>query len=248
MTEERGLLIAGDAGDFSVRKKFGSDGKIAAGVDNFRQHGAGNVEDVEKLFIPDKRVDVEEQGARGVGDIGDVAMTAGEFPDEPGVDGAECELAGLRLHACAGNVLQYPANFASRKVGVEDETGFFCDERIDVAAIVIAGGKLGAIFCGAAILPDDGVGNGASGGSFPHDGSFALIGDADAVNGGGVKTSVAENGAHGGCLRGPDGFRVLFDPAGMRINLRQLPLSDVGQRAVIVHQHGARAAGPLIES
>ena len=138
MTEERGLLIAGDAGNFPVRKKFGSDGKIAAGVDNFRQHGARDVEDVEKFVIPDKRVDVEEQGARRVGDIGDVATTAGEFPDEPGVDGAECELAGLCLSACAGNVLQDPANFAGGEVGIEDEASFFCDERIDVAAVVIA--------------------------------------------------------------------------------------------------------------
>ena len=68
------------------------------------------------------------------------------------------------------------------------------------------------------------------------------------MNGGGVDAGVAEDGAHGGGLRGPDGLGVLFNPAGMRINLRQLPLSNVGERAVGAHQHGARAAGSLIES
>ena len=218
---------------FPVWKKFGSDGKLAAGVDNFRQHGARDVEDVEKFVIPDKRVDVKEQGTRGVGDIGDVATTAGEFPDQPGVDGAECELAGLCLSACAGNVLQDPANFPGGEVGIEDEASFFCYERIDVAAVVIARGELGRIFCGAAILPDDGVSDGATCGLFPHDGGFALIGDADAVNGGGADSGIAEDGTHGGGLRGPDGLRVLFNPAGMRINLRQLPLSNVEERAVV---------------
>ena len=78
-----------------------------------------------KLLIPGERVDVEEQSARGVGDVGDVATAAGEFPDEPGVDGAESELAGVGLSACAGNMLQDPANFAGGEVGVKDKAGFF---------------------------------------------------------------------------------------------------------------------------
>ena len=125
LAEEGGLLIAGDAGNFSVGKKFGGDGEIATGVDNFRQHGAGNVEDVEQLLIPGESVDVKQQGARGVGDIGDVATAAGEFPDEPSVNGAEGELAGVGLSARSGNMLQDPANFAGGEVGVEDKAGFF---------------------------------------------------------------------------------------------------------------------------
>ena len=62
---------------------------------DFRQHGAGNIENGQQFVVPIERVDVEQQRAAGVAQIGDVASAAGEPPEEPRIDGAEEDLASL---------------------------------------------------------------------------------------------------------------------------------------------------------
>ena len=49
----------------------------------------------QQLVVPLQRVDVEQHRARGVAGVGDVQRAAGQLPDEPGVDRAERQLAGL---------------------------------------------------------------------------------------------------------------------------------------------------------
>ena len=53
----------------------------------------------QQLVVPIERVDVEQQRAAGVAVVGHVPPAAGEPPDEPGIDGAEEDLAALGLAA-----------------------------------------------------------------------------------------------------------------------------------------------------
>ena len=64
---------------------------------------AGMLSSLQQLLVPAVFDDVVEHGAAGVGAVGDVALAAGQVPDQPGVDGAEGELAllGLRARALA---------------------------------------------------------------------------------------------------------------------------------------------------
>ena len=48
-----------------------------------RQEAPGNVEDPEQLVVPSPLVDVEEQRARRIRDVGDVHPAAGELPHQP---------------------------------------------------------------------------------------------------------------------------------------------------------------------
>ena len=54
---------------------------------------------------------------------------AGELPDEPGVDGAEGQLAGLGPGAGAGDVVEQPGDLGAGEVGVDDQAGLLADER-----------------------------------------------------------------------------------------------------------------------
>ena len=67
------------------------------------QQGARDVEQGEELVVPVEVVDVEEQRARGVARVGDVGVAPGQAPGEPGVDGAEGELAALGAPARPGH-------------------------------------------------------------------------------------------------------------------------------------------------
>ena len=73
----------------------------------------------QQLVVPVQRVDVEQQRAAGVADVGDVHAAAGEPPDEERVDGAEQHLAAL-ARARAGRgcvssrwVILVPEKYAS---------------------------------------------------------------------------------------------------------------------------------------
>src|SRR3954465_16050929 len=105
-------------------------------------------------------MEIPEQGARGVGDVGRGEGAAGELPDQPGVDGAEGEPAGG--FTGAGDVLQDPGELGAGEVGVEHQAGALAEERLATLALQAV-----AEAGGAAVLPDDGVGDGLAGPAVP---------------------------------------------------------------------------------
>ena len=50
--------------------------------------------------------------------------SAGQVPEEPGIDGAEERVAGLRFRARAGDVVQQPFELQPREVARERQAGF----------------------------------------------------------------------------------------------------------------------------
>ena len=86
--------------------------------------------------------------------VASVACTApaGQPPQQPGVDGAEGEPAGLGGGARAVHVVEQPGQLGGGEIGVEQQAGAFGDQRL-----VAGGAQRGAGGGGAAVLPDDGL-------------------------------------------------------------------------------------------
>jgi hypothetical protein len=187
-------------------------------------------------------VNVEQQGARGVGHVGGVHAAAGQPPHQPGVDGAERQLAPAGLLACAGHVVEQPLQFGARKVGVDHQPGFGLHQRCQPV-----GTQAGAGGFGAAVLPDDGVVNRLPRGTVPQHGGFALVGDAQCVD---VLRSQPGTGQHlsgSGQLCGPDVVRVVLDPARLREDLPKLALRHGHHVAQAIEHDAARAGGALVQ-
>ena len=236
LAEERGLLIASDAGDGDggVEELVGGLAINFAGGADFRKQAAGDIEELEEFVIPLQSVNIKEEGAAGVADISDVQFAAGKIPDEPGIDGAEGELAGFGQIASAGDVIEEPLDFRSGEIGIENEAGFFLEFFGEVAGFEVVAG-LG----GAAVLPDNGVVDGLAGFAIPDDGGFALVGDADAGDVGKLEAGLGERFGDDTGLGGPDFIGVVLDPAGLREMLGKLALSSAPNRAVAIENNGA---------
>ena len=135
LAEESGLLIAGDARNGDTVE--GGDRldlavNFAAGVDG-RENFPGDAEKFEESGVPFAGAEVEQESARGVGDIGGVNFAAGELPEEPSVDGTEREFAAGGAAAGAGDVVEQPGKFRTRKIGIEQQAGFLAEERFESA-------------------------------------------------------------------------------------------------------------------
>jgi hypothetical protein len=174
----------------------------------------------KQLVVPLVGVDVEEQRARGVGDVGDVGAVAGELPDEPGVDRAERELAARRALARAGNLVEQPRELGAAEIRVDHEPGALADQafRADLAQVLAQPG-------GAPVLPHDRVRDRLAGLPVPDDGRFALVGDAYCQKIFCRNATLSERVARHIALRLEDLARVVLDPARLRKDLAELALA-----------------------
>ncbi len=166
LPEQRGLLIAGDSRDRDPVLGLAYDFTRAH---NSRQDRARNVDDAQQLVVPFAAMDVEEQRARRIRDVGDVHAAAGELPDEPRVDRSECETFRIDVR-----VIEKPANLRRRKIRIEDESRTFAEQ-----LLVTLRTQRFAKRRGAAVLPDDRVRDRFAGLAIPEDRRFALIRDPD---------------------------------------------------------------------
>ena len=177
LPEERRLLVAGDAGD-----RESADAQRARDASRTPRSmpappaagSAGTSKQRQQFVVPRQRLDVEEHRARRVADVGDVPLSAGQLPDEPGVDRAERQLARRGAGAGAGHVVENPADLAAREVGVDEQPGLLLDQRPGAVRLQPL-----AEVRGPPILPDDGVVDRLAGLAIPDDGRLALVGDAD---------------------------------------------------------------------
>ncbi|MNS91052.1 hypothetical protein D3C72_1251260 [compost metagenome] len=187
-------------------------------------------------------MDVEEHGARGVGVVGDVHLAAGKFPDQPAVDGAEQQLTVARALAAAFDVVEDPLELGAGEVRVGDQAGGVADVLLVAIALELLA-DLGA----ASALPDDGVVDRAAGVLVPDHGGFALVGDADGCYLVVVQAGLCQGLDHHGALGREDFHRIVFDPAGLRVMLCELPLGGADHVRVAVENDRAGAGRTLIE-
>jgi hypothetical protein len=83
--------------------------------------------------------------------------------------------------------------------------------------------------------------------SIPDNSGFALVGDADGGNVGGFGVGFRQSFAGAIQLRIPDVFGVVFDPTGLRKDLRKFLLGYANDAAGVVEQNGTRRSRALIQ-
>src|SRR5919204_609214 len=102
--------------------------------------------------------------------VGRVASSIRQFPEQPGVDGAEREPAGVGARPGFGHMVEQPANLARREVRVDEEAGAVLDH---------FAGTLGlqplTILRGSPVLPHDRVVNRLTSVAVPEDRGLALV-------------------------------------------------------------------------
>ncbi len=242
LTEQRGLLVAGHAGDGNVQTAQTCHGQRAAVGHDGGQHGAGHAQQRQQLVVPVAGVEIAQQGAAGIADIGEVGRAAAQVPYQPAVDGACGQLATFSAGAGAGNVIEQPSQLGGREIGVGQQAGALLQQRR-----VAVSRELGADARSAPVLPNDGVRQRPAGGALPQHHGFALVGDANGGEIAQLRSGTGQGFGEGGALRGPDVERVMFHPAGLRVVLGELALRAGQHPALQIDDEGARAGRTLIE-
>ncbi len=242
--EERGLLVARDAGHGHLRLQ-----RVAGGVAvhlrrgaHLREHRRRHAEQVEQRRVPAPRPQVVQQRARRIGGVGEVQAAAGELPHQPRVHGAGGQLARLGAAARAGDVVQQPGQLGGAEVRVDHQPrplahGVFVPRGLQGPA------RLG----GAAVLPDERAVDGAPRGAVPHHDRFSLVGDADPGQRLHLQPRVRDR--HAGDAPGhvPDLLGVVLHQAGAGEVLRELAVRPSADLAVPVDDQAGDAGGAFVD-
>ena len=105
------MLIAEHTGERNAGERSGRGSIDLARRPDFRQARARNFDSADRISSSHcERRDVHQLRAGGVGDVGCV-QAAAELRDEPGIDGAESEVAGLGRRARAVDMVEQPTQF-----------------------------------------------------------------------------------------------------------------------------------------
>lgn len=167
---------------------------------------------------------------------------AGEIPDQPGIHGAERDLAPLGPFAQPGDVLQQPGRLGAGEVTGQRQAGGGAEPVLPVrtAELVAESG-------GTGVLPDDGVVDGDPGGPVPEHGRLALVGDAEPGKLVRPQPGPVQGAYHDGLHGGPDLGGVVFHPARAGEYLPVLALVDGDDGTVLVEDDAAAGRGALVD-
>ena len=213
-----------------------------AGGTHLRQHRRRDPEEIQQLGIPLQRVDIEQHGARCIGDIGHMHLPAGEVPHQPAVHGTEPQVSRIGHGTRSGNVLQDPPDLGRAEIRIDDQPGLFPDaggEALRFQAVAIIGRP--------PVLPNDGMADGLARAGVPDNGGFPLVGDADTGHLFTGKPGHGHGFRHHGRLGSPDLTGVMLHPARSREMLGKLLLRHAEHIAGMVKNDGPGRAGPLVQ-
>ena len=140
-------------------------------------------------------MDVEKHCPGSIADVGDMDVSSGEVPDQPGVHRSEAQFSRLGLGTCARHVFQDPADFGRAEIGVQDEPGLLAYELRQVLFLETV-----AILRRPAVLPYDGIVNRLAGLRIPDNRRLALVSDADTGNVQSVDSQCCNGLGHHGCF------------------------------------------------
>ena len=122
LAEQGGLLVAERGGDRDAAEQV-ADSPVTSPYTSAEERISGSIASgspsTRTIFSSQSQgVQVHQHGAGGVGDVGDVHAAvgaAGEVPDDPGVHGAEEDVAALGALAQALDVVEQPADLRARR-------------------------------------------------------------------------------------------------------------------------------------
>jgi hypothetical protein len=204
----------------------------------------GMVISLADAFRPVQLVQVHQHGTAGVGDVSHVrptACSAGEVPDDPGVNVAEDGIAALGRFAYTCNVVENPLHFGTGEVGGQGEADLFAEPVLADVAF-----KLFTDFVGAGVLPDDGVVEWFAGIFVPNDGGFALIGDTNSNDVGGGEVAFLHRAFDDVLGARPNFHGIMFHPAWFGIDLFVFQLVAADRLASVVEDHAAGTGCTLV--
>ena len=196
--------------------------------------------------IPLEGGQVHQHGAAGVGHVRDVLTSVGaarQVPDEPGVHGAEGDLAVLGAGPETGHVVEQPGRLGAGEVGGQRQTGLLAEPVLTVRSAELPGQR-----GGAGVLPDDRVVHGFARGAVPQERGLALVGDAERAELVGAQSGLGERSGDHGLHLGPDLGGVVLHPPRLGEDLTVLTLVDCDDRAVLVEDDAAAGGGALVDS
>ena len=219
LAEKGGLLVPhggadGDARQVAIAGMAGEDAVDLAVGDQAGQHLFGDIQGFQDLPVPAELLRVQQHGAGGVGQVGDVGFAPGELPDEPALHGAEKDLPLLRSPAQGGIPVQEPFQLGAGKIGVDDEARLLLDIGSHARLLQIL-----ADVRRPAALPADGVAHAPARGLVPEDGGLPLVGDADGGDLRGAHAALFIDLRQGVELGSQDLLRVVLHPAGPGVDL-----------------------------
>src|SRR5581483_72156 len=144
-----------------------------------------------------------------------VVCAAGHVPNNPRVNVAEYEVA--RFGGCTRtfDVIENPFDFWAGEIRGKWQTDFGTQAVLSAVLSEFVDNLVGA-----RVLPDNCVIDGLAGFPIPDYGGLALIGDADGRNVFGVNPAIRERALNDGLNGLPNFHWVVFDPAGLGVNLR----------------------------
>src|SRR5437879_3426543 len=98
-------------------------------------------------------------------------QSAGEIPQDEGIDIAEQKVARVGARARAGDVVQNPADLERAEIGRQGQASLGAE-----AVSAAVAGQFRYRLRGARVLPDQGVVDGRATVPVPDDGGLALVG------------------------------------------------------------------------
>ena len=171
--------------------------------------------------------------------------SAGQVPDQPGVDRPEQQIAGGGRGASLGAaVIEDPGQLERRGIGRDGQAGQ-CAEA--VGAERIAGGQPLARAGRPRVLPDDRVVDRPPGPARPDDGRLALVADPDRGQRARIGARVTQRDPDAGPHALEDLLGIVLDPAGSRGDLGVLQLVAGDRPPGPVEQDAAAARRPLVD-
>ena len=228
LPDERGLLVAGHAGDGRGAVERGGGAEDAGRVDDGGKDRLGDAQGLEQRRAPAPSVAVDQAGHPGVRGVGDVQRTVGQDPGDPGVDGAEGQLPPLGPRPVRVGEVEDGGQLGGRGVG--------CDP--DALALQLEAGADRAQVLPAEARPDR-----LARRPVPHQGGGPLVGDPDGRHRAAVGQAA---GGHLGDGRG-DGRAVELDESGERGVGQDGHVVDVLDGGVGAHDGPAYARGADVD-
>jgi hypothetical protein len=169
-------------------------------------------------------------------------MLTGEVPQQPAIDCAEREIARFRTPTRIGHVVEQPAQLQSGKIAGERQAGLRAEPVLAAAACIFCHQRIDA-----RVLPDHCVVHRLTGRAIPQQCGLALVGDADRGEVAMRQACTAQRLGDDGLRVAPDLPRVMFHPAGLRIDLLVLHLRARDRSACAIEHDEARAGGALVD-
>ena len=202
---------------------------------NLRHEGVRDARVLQECLVPCAVREMVEHRARSVRVIRRMHLAARELPQKPAVDRAEGEVSIFRQLACAGHVVEEPADLADGEIRREHHRRILAELFQEIGVLAEALDNLLRLHR----LPADGVVDRSPRMAIPDHRRLTLIRDADRRDLRLFDARLANRLLRRLNLYRPDLVRILLDPAGLRVIDAQFLLHEGDQICPLIKNRRA---------